>query len=121
MFPANAYVIRLAGEDDRATLQRLADLDAARPLAEPALIGEIGGRPAAAVSLADGGAVADPFQPTSTCMPIMRLRADAVNAFARSRRCACACSPACGSAAWRPRPPRRCSRRCRRRPTTPRR
>ena len=82
MFPANAYVIRLAGEDDRATLGRLADLDAARPLAEPALIGEIHGSPAAAVSLADGRAVADPFEPTAHLLPIMRLRADALNAFA---------------------------------------
>src|SRR5215213_7498904 len=54
MFPANAYVIRQATIDDHTTLERLAALDSQRPLRGPAVIGEIDGTPAAAISMADG-------------------------------------------------------------------
>jgi hypothetical protein len=56
MLPANAYVIRQATVDDEGVLRRLAALDSRPPLVGPVLIGEIGGTPAAAVSLADGSA-----------------------------------------------------------------
>jgi hypothetical protein len=46
MFAANTYAIRLATEDDEASLNRLAGRDAARPLQRLALIGHIGGDPA---------------------------------------------------------------------------
>ena len=49
MFAANAYVIRHATGADK-----LAELDSQRPLTGPALVGEIDGRPAAAISLTDG-------------------------------------------------------------------
>ena len=84
MFPANAYVVRLASERgaDADAVRRLAELDGAgHPLIEPVLIGEIDGRPAAAISLTDGRVVADPFQATSHLTPIMRLRADALKAY----------------------------------------
>ena len=48
MFPADAYVIRLATEHDADDLRRLAALDSARPLTGRVLIGEIDGVPAAA-------------------------------------------------------------------------
>ena len=54
MFPADAYVIRLATERDAAALRRLAILDEARPLTGRVLIGEIAGEPAAALSLKTG-------------------------------------------------------------------
>jgi hypothetical protein len=53
MFPTNAYVIRQATIDEAGALRRLAELAGRRPLSGPVLIGEIGGIPAAAVSLAD--------------------------------------------------------------------
>ena len=85
MFPANAYVVRLASERDDETVRQLAELDgASHPLIEPVLIGEIHGRPAAAISLTDGRVVADPFQATSHLTPIMRLRADALKAYSRA-------------------------------------
>ena len=62
MLPANTYVIRQATVDDERALRGLAELDSQRPLDGPVLIGEIDGRAAAAISLADGRAVADPFQ-----------------------------------------------------------
>ena len=85
MFPANAYVVRLASERDAETVRQLAELDSASyPLIEPVLIGEIHGRPAAAISLTDGRVVADPFQATSHLTPIMRLRADALKAYSHA-------------------------------------
>ena len=54
MFPADLYIIRLATEQDAATLRRLAALDSATPLTGRVLIGEIDGKPAAALSLKTG-------------------------------------------------------------------
>jgi hypothetical protein len=74
MHSANAYVIRHATIDDRSTLERLAALDSQPPLTGDALIGEIDGIPAAAVSLADGRVVADPFKPTAHLVPVLMMR-----------------------------------------------
>ena len=63
MFPANGYIIRYATVDDVPALRRLAGLDSRNVFCGPALIGEIDGVPAAAVSLADGRVIADPSAP----------------------------------------------------------
>jgi hypothetical protein len=81
MFPTNAYVIRQATVDDEGALRRLAELDGRRPLSGPVLIGEIGGIPVAAVSLADGQITADPFQPTAQLVPLLGIRFRAQRAF----------------------------------------
>ena len=81
MFATNAYVIRQATVDDERALLRLAELDGRRPLSRPVLIGEIGGIPAAAVSLADGQIAADPFQPTAHLVPLLGIRFRALRAF----------------------------------------
>jgi hypothetical protein len=44
----------------------------------PALIAEIGGAAAAAVSLADGRVIADPSQPTTVPRQLLRTRRDAL-------------------------------------------
>jgi hypothetical protein len=80
MLPANAYVIRQATVDDEGVLRRLAELDSRPPLVGPALIGEIDGIPAAAVSLADGSIAADPFQPTATLRQVLRVRVRSLRA-----------------------------------------
>jgi hypothetical protein len=78
MFAANTYVVRhVPGAD------RLAALDSQRPLTGPALVGEIDGRPAAAISLEDGRVVADPFQHTGQLVALLRMRARALNAAER--------------------------------------
>jgi hypothetical protein len=82
MFSANAYVIRQATDDDANTLTRLAALDGQRPLDGRALIGEIDGIPAAAVSIDDGRVVADPFQSTAHLVPVLIMRRRALNALA---------------------------------------
>ena len=83
MFPADLYIIRLATDQDAAAVRRLAALDSARPLTGRVLIGEIDGRPAAALSLKTGVAVADPFQATENLRVHMRMRASAVEAIDR--------------------------------------
>ena len=69
MFAANSYVIR--------------HLDSQRPLTGPALVGEIDGRPAAAVSLTDGRVIADPFQQTGRLVALLRMRARALSEHER--------------------------------------
>ena len=81
VYPSNVYVVRPATEDDQRDLQRLAELDGQRPFAGPALIGEIDGRPAAAVSLFEGRVVADPFQHTAALRQILRMRLGALRAY----------------------------------------
>jgi hypothetical protein len=83
MLPANAYVMRLATEQDADALHRLAALDAARPLTGRVLIGEIDGAPAAALSLKTGRTVADPFQATDRLRVYLRVRAAALQAVDR--------------------------------------
>jgi hypothetical protein len=82
MFPANAYVIRQATIDDQRVLERLAGLDSQRPLRGPALIGEIDGIPAAAISMSDGRVVADPFKLTAQLVPVLMMRRRSLQAYA---------------------------------------
>jgi hypothetical protein len=75
MFAANTYVIRPASETEGVAL---------RELRGPVLIGELDGRPAAAMSVADGRAVTNPFMPTASLVAHLRLRAGALRAFKRT-------------------------------------
>jgi hypothetical protein len=78
------YVIRHAVPSDDQALRDIAALDSQRPLAEPVLIGEIDGQPAAALSLADGRVIADPFIYTETLVQVLPIRARAIDAHRRS-------------------------------------
>ena len=84
MHSANAYPIRRSLEADTDTLRRLAELDSRRPLEGPSLIGYIGGRPAAAVSLTDGRVIADPFEATEHLTRILSMRFEAFQAYPRT-------------------------------------
>jgi hypothetical protein len=70
-----AVTVRLAGAADSPTLTRLAQLDCASALSHPILLAELSGQPVAAVSLADGAVVADPFVPTAELVALLKLRA----------------------------------------------
>ena len=83
MFPANAYIIRLATPDDAPALRRLAALDEAKPLTGRILVGELHGEPAAALSLKTNASIADPFQATENLRVHMRMRASALEAVER--------------------------------------
>jgi len=67
--------LRFAYPDDVESLNRLAVTDSAEPPPLPALLAEVDGEPWAAVSLADGSAVADPFRPTAPVVELLRARA----------------------------------------------
>jgi hypothetical protein len=75
MFAANTYVIRPANETERAAL---------RELRAPVLIGEVEGRPAAALSVTDGRSATNPFQPTHRLLAQLRMRAGALRAIAHT-------------------------------------
>lgn len=81
MFAANTYDIRLATEEDDPSLSWLAYLDSGRPLQHPVLICQIGGEPAAAMSLADHRIVTDPHRRTDHLLACLRVRADALRAY----------------------------------------
>jgi hypothetical protein len=83
MLPANAYVIRLAGDHDDDHLDRIAELDSAEPLEHPVLLGEIDGRPEAAIDLDTGRIIANPFVSTEPLLVHLRMRAAALDAYVR--------------------------------------
>jgi hypothetical protein len=86
VFSSDAYFIRRATPDDASLLLRLSVLDSQRALSTPALIGEIDGEPAAAISLETGRVVADPFVSTAALVAHLRLRASAVQAPSETAR-----------------------------------
>jgi hypothetical protein len=77
--------VRLATGADRPALERLAELDETTRPAEPVLLGEVRQRPVAALSLADGKVVADPFSPTHELVELLRLRAQQMGAHEPGR------------------------------------
>ena len=103
MFAPNRYVIRAGTDEDAVALAFIADLDSQRPLEGRVLVGLIDGRPAAAISLEDGRAVADPFRSTAHLVAHLRVRSGAVTAAERMpsvrERMLAALSPAARSAA----------------------
>ena len=77
MYPANSHVIRPASASDRMALRRLATHAGQSPLRGHVLIGEIKGRPAAAVSLDDLRVISDGSEGTERLTPILLMRARA--------------------------------------------
>jgi len=79
------YTIRPATDEDAWALRWLVALDSQRQLARPALIGEMDGVPAAALSLADGRVAADPFRTTLAVRQLLRARASALRPLSKRR------------------------------------
>jgi hypothetical protein len=67
--------IRAAIGSDDAELVRLAERDSTVVPREPLLVAEVGGALRAAISLADGATIADPFHPTADLVSLLRARA----------------------------------------------
>jgi hypothetical protein len=67
--------LRFAFPDDAQALARLAALDSSQSPLQPVLIAEVEGVLRAALSLADGAVVADPFHPTIALLDLLRARA----------------------------------------------
>jgi hypothetical protein len=70
----HSLTVRRASTQDAAQLLRLAALDSADMPSGDVLVAESSGRPVAALSLADGRAVADPFEHTAELVELLRLR-----------------------------------------------
>jgi hypothetical protein len=74
--PAEAIAIRRATPDDDVALLRLARLDGAPPLHGDVLIADVEGEPHAAIEIATGATIADPFEPTTHLLDLLRVRAE---------------------------------------------
>jgi hypothetical protein len=74
MTSAPTIAIRTAAVDEAAAVRRLAYLDSQRPLRGDVLVALEDAEPVAAISLADGRVVADPFRPTAVVVELLRLR-----------------------------------------------
>lgn len=84
MFPANAFTIRLATDEDADALRRLAELDSRPELAGRVLIAIDREVPVAALALDGGGTVADPFRRTGSALTLLRMRASALASYERT-------------------------------------
>lgn len=80
MIAFNPNDIRTATYADADALARLAELDSARPLADPILLAEEHGVAVAATSLHDNRVIADPFRATQVAEAALRVRAQALGA-----------------------------------------
>lgn len=82
--------IRYASTDDEQAIDRLAVLDSARAPRGAVLLAEVDGRAHAALAIADGHAVADPFRSTADLVALLRERAAQIRSArgrpARGRR-----------------------------------
>jgi hypothetical protein len=83
---ADSIAIRRAIEDDRIALVHLAALDSAEPLAGEILIAEVDDEPRAAIEIATGITVADPFRRTAHLVDLLSLRAAMLRERGGSRR-----------------------------------
>ena len=77
MYAANSHVIRYATAADAMELRRMAAASGRAPLNRPVLIGEIAGRPAAAVSLIDMRTIDDGWNATGRLTSLLLMRARA--------------------------------------------
>ncbi len=76
---------RMATAGDRGPLERLAELDSTETLIGATLIGALGGRVVAALSLCDGKVIADPFVASTEIVELLRVRAQQLNRMPASR------------------------------------
>ncbi|HEX8743029.1 MAG TPA: hypothetical protein VF712_07835 [Thermoleophilaceae bacterium] len=67
--------IRFAGPADAGDLRRLAELDSAAASSGDALVAEVDGRVRAALPVAGGRVIADPFEPSAELASLLELRA----------------------------------------------
>lgn len=78
--------VRHATVDDAIGLRRLAELDAGPAPALPALVAEVDGELVAALPLAGGPPVADPFRAAGDFVRLLELRAEQLSRDGRRRR-----------------------------------
>lgn len=77
---ATSVSLRPAHDGDREQLIRVAQRDSAPVPPEPLLVADLDGEVRAAISLADGSVIADPFHPTAALVEMLREHAEALTA-----------------------------------------
>jgi hypothetical protein len=75
MIDTQDLTIRMAGPDDERAVIRLGQRDSGWPPPAPLMLGFAGDRLLAAISLADGRVIADPFEKTAFVVEMLRARA----------------------------------------------
>ena len=80
-----AISFRLSRVSDDPSLERLAALEGREVPRGGHLVAEVDGEVVAALPLAGGDALADPFRPTAHLLPLMHKRAAQLHAPSRSR------------------------------------
>jgi hypothetical protein len=78
--------IRPAFPDDRVAVERLAALDSAPVPTGDVLLAEVDDEPRAAIAVASGATIADPFRPTADLIELLRLRAARLRHPTQTRR-----------------------------------
>jgi hypothetical protein len=78
--------LRRAGNDDARALATLAELDSQRLPDDEFLIGEVAGEAWAALGIASGILVADPYRPTIELAGLLRMRAESMRGVAGAQR-----------------------------------
>lgn len=78
--------LRLAGSADRAALERLAGRDTAPILTGEILVAVVDGEARAAIAVADGTVIADPFRHTVHLIDLLRIRGAQLSRSRRGRR-----------------------------------
>jgi hypothetical protein len=73
--PDDVLTVRLAGPADRPALERLAGRDSGSVPDGETVIAVVDGEVRAAIALACGTVIADPFRPTAELVDLLRLRA----------------------------------------------
>jgi hypothetical protein len=71
---ASQITLRPSTAADQTEIARLATIDSAEVPAGPLLLAEVDGELRAALTVADGRVIADPFQPTSALVELLRTR-----------------------------------------------
>lgn len=81
---ASELTIRRSRTSDAPAVRRVAARDSAAVPSEPLLVAAVGGEIRAAMSLADGAVVADPFYPSADLVAVLRVYAGQAVRAARS-------------------------------------
>ena len=81
-----SIILRHATTADEQPLRDLAAVDSQALPAGPFLVAEVDGRAYAALSLSDGSAIADPFEPTAELVDLLRTHGAAKASQERRRR-----------------------------------
>jgi hypothetical protein len=80
-----SVVLRLCGVSDDPQLDELASFDGTQIVPGRYVVAEVDGRIAAAMPLAGGDVVSDPFRRTAHLLPLLRMRAEQLTSPARTR------------------------------------